>query len=141
VTIQDLGSIGEFVAAIATLVTLVYLAFQVRQNTQIARAQLTKDLFLTSKSCRRHDNWPGRCRCRSPSRVPQLLLSPLRTSFNLSRQGLLEESIADSYEKVIRLFARTEPFIAWWKQAREEEYHGEFAAHIDAVLEELHGAA
>ncbi len=32
-TLQDLGSIGEFVAAIATLVTLVYLAVQIRQNT------------------------------------------------------------------------------------------------------------
>ena len=34
VTIQDLGSIGEFVAAIATLATLVYLALQIRQNTR-----------------------------------------------------------------------------------------------------------
>jgi len=34
VTIQDLGSVGEFVAAIATLVTLAYLAVQIRQNTK-----------------------------------------------------------------------------------------------------------
>jgi hypothetical protein len=32
-TIQDLGSLGELVAALATLVTLVYLATQIRQNT------------------------------------------------------------------------------------------------------------
>jgi hypothetical protein len=38
VTLQDLGSIGEFVAAIATLVTLVYLALQIRHSTQEARA-------------------------------------------------------------------------------------------------------
>ena len=44
-TIQDLGSVGEFVAAIATLVTLAYLSFQIRQSTKVARAQLTKDLF------------------------------------------------------------------------------------------------
>jgi hypothetical protein len=37
VTIQDLGSIGEFVAAIATLATLVYLAIQIRQNTRSIR--------------------------------------------------------------------------------------------------------
>lgn len=36
-TLQDLGSIGEFVAAIATLVTLVYLALQIRQNTRSIR--------------------------------------------------------------------------------------------------------
>lgn len=30
---QDLGSIGELVSAIAVVVSLVYLAFQIRQNT------------------------------------------------------------------------------------------------------------
>jgi hypothetical protein len=49
-TFQDLGSLGEFVAAIATLVTLVYLAFQIKQHTKVSRAQLTKDLFLASRS-------------------------------------------------------------------------------------------
>ena len=37
-TIQDLGSLGEFIAAIATLATLVYLALQIRQNTREAQA-------------------------------------------------------------------------------------------------------
>ena len=37
-TVQDLGSIGEFVAAIATLATLIYLALQIRQNTKTVRA-------------------------------------------------------------------------------------------------------
>jgi len=31
---QDLGSIGELVSAIAVVVSLVYLAFQIRQNTR-----------------------------------------------------------------------------------------------------------
>jgi hypothetical protein len=34
VTIQDLGAIGELVAAIATVATLAYLAVQIRQNTR-----------------------------------------------------------------------------------------------------------
>ncbi len=36
-TIQDLGSIGELVAAIATVATLAYLALQIRQNTTALR--------------------------------------------------------------------------------------------------------
>jgi hypothetical protein len=39
VTIQDLGSIGEFVASIVTLATLAYLAVQIRQNTAVLRTQ------------------------------------------------------------------------------------------------------
>jgi len=33
-SIQDLGSVGELVAALATILTLVYLAIQIRQNTK-----------------------------------------------------------------------------------------------------------
>ena len=36
-TIQDLGSLGELIAAIATLITLVYLALQIRANTRSLR--------------------------------------------------------------------------------------------------------
>ncbi len=36
-TIQDLGSIGEFVAAIATIATLAFLAIQIRHSNQAAR--------------------------------------------------------------------------------------------------------
>ena len=32
-TIQDLGAIGEFVGALGVIITLVYLAYQIRQNT------------------------------------------------------------------------------------------------------------
>jgi hypothetical protein len=38
VTIQDLGSIGEFIAAIATIATLIYLARQLRANTRAVEA-------------------------------------------------------------------------------------------------------
>jgi len=37
-TVEQLGSVGEFVAAIATVITLIYLAFQLRQNTRALRA-------------------------------------------------------------------------------------------------------
>lgn len=37
-TIQDYGSLGEFISAVATVVTLAYLALQVRQNTKAVRA-------------------------------------------------------------------------------------------------------
>ena len=33
-TLEDLGNIGEFVAAIAVVVSLVYLAFQIRQGSR-----------------------------------------------------------------------------------------------------------
>ena len=44
-TLQDLGSLGEFVAAIATIATLAYLALQIRQNTSVTRATATQDVL------------------------------------------------------------------------------------------------
>lgn len=41
ITIQDLGSIGELLAAVATIATLAYLAIQIRQNTHTVRAAAT----------------------------------------------------------------------------------------------------
>jgi hypothetical protein len=38
VTIEQLGSIGEVVGALATVVTLLYLAVQIRQNTRSIRS-------------------------------------------------------------------------------------------------------
>ena len=37
-SLEDLGNIGEFVAAVAVVVSLIYLAVQIRQNTRSVRA-------------------------------------------------------------------------------------------------------
>ena len=37
-TIQDVGAIGELIAAVATVATLIYLAVQIRQNTATNRS-------------------------------------------------------------------------------------------------------
>jgi hypothetical protein len=36
-SLEDLGNIGEFVAAVAVVVSLIYLAVQIRQNTKTMR--------------------------------------------------------------------------------------------------------
>ncbi len=41
-TIQDLGSAGEFVAAIATVATLIYLAIQLRGSNRLAKASASR---------------------------------------------------------------------------------------------------
>jgi hypothetical protein len=37
-SLEDLGNIGEFVAAVAVVVSLIYLAIQIRQNTYSVRS-------------------------------------------------------------------------------------------------------
>jgi len=45
-TIQDLGSIGELVAAVATMATLVFLAVQIRHGTAASRTTAELELPL-----------------------------------------------------------------------------------------------
>ena len=43
-TLSDLGNVGDFLGTIAVLVTLVYLAIQIRQNLATSRAQTRQAL-------------------------------------------------------------------------------------------------
>jgi hypothetical protein len=43
-TLEALGNLGDFVAAIATLATIVYLSIQIRQNTEAVRLAASRDL-------------------------------------------------------------------------------------------------
>ena len=47
-TIQDLGRIGEFLAALATLATLLYLAVQIRANTITVRSQARRSSVVNT---------------------------------------------------------------------------------------------
>lgn len=44
-TIQDLGAIGDLVGGVAVLVTLVYLAIQVRQNTKVHASLIRQNFY------------------------------------------------------------------------------------------------
>ena len=44
-SLQDLGNIGEFLAAIATLATLIYLAMQIRQNSETVKAAAEQSIL------------------------------------------------------------------------------------------------
>jgi hypothetical protein len=43
-TLENLGNIGEFVGAIAVILSLVYLGVQIRQNTRTVRASTYQDI-------------------------------------------------------------------------------------------------
>ena len=47
-SLQDLGALGELLAAIATFATLVYLAMQIRHNTRMVKAQI-RDSIATKQ--------------------------------------------------------------------------------------------
>ena len=45
VTLSDLGSLGEFIGAIAVVTSLAYLALQIRHNTRAVRSSMHQDMI------------------------------------------------------------------------------------------------
>ena len=57
-TLEDLGNIGEFVAAIAVVVSLVYIAFQIRQGSrQISQNTNSVLGSVELETTRLHSHW------------------------------------------------------------------------------------
>ena len=143
---EAVGAMGEIIGAVVVVITLVYVASEIRQNTRMARAEMTKDLLLASQtaimelasndrlaelyadirpfedeaSARRHTFY------QSFFRLYEL-------QFNLAEQGLVAEDVATSYELVIRMWAQTRHFDAYWSVARDE-FHEDFVAYVDEQI-------
>jgi hypothetical protein len=150
-TIQDLGSIGELIAAIATVLTLVYLAAQIRQNTQTVRSStLHQNTDLWSAFWVRLAE-PDMARAYAQAMTGQPDIAPLAyTQFFLIcrglflalenqyyqvRHGVLDGEAYASYERAIaeQLLAYR-GFRIWWEQSRSV-FSPSFAAHIDDLIE------
>ncbi|MGD8282141.1 MAG: hypothetical protein PVF69_13350 [Gemmatimonadota bacterium] len=89
-TIQDLGSIGELIAAIATVATLGYLAVQIRQNTRSVRAS---SRLAVSRTYNEHS------RLRLDPMVNRAYLQGLRASPDMSfaERGTFANVLSDHW--------------------------------------------
>ncbi len=134
-TLQDLGSIGEFVAAIATLVTLVYLALQIRHNTRSVRTsafqEASRDLAESIDHISRD---PELCRIylagakdfESLSREERLRFSiyftgVMRRYENLlhqTREGMIDRADWEGVRETGRQTFSQPGVMAWWKRSR-----------------------
>jgi hypothetical protein len=150
---EAIGAVGEIVGAIAVVATLFYLASQIRQNTRVSRAEMTKDLMLASRSAildlASNDKLAGiwaeirDFRSEDVARRYSFYQSFFRLyelQFNLSKQGLLDDSIAASYLLVVRMFTQTKHFDEYWSAARGQ-FHDEFAAYVEAQRNSASSAA
>jgi hypothetical protein len=138
-----IGAVGEILGAIAVVATLFYLTKQIHQSTKVARANLSKDLFLTSREA----IWdlaanPELTEIFAEIRGYEDLDETRRTMFfqsffrlyevvfTLHREGLVDDGIYESYLTMIRVFAASKHFDAYWSVTRRQ-FHSEFRAYVD----------
>ena len=127
------------------MVTLVYLAIQIRHSTAQARANMSKDLFLATRAATLEvaaNPELGRIMAdirgteSSQQRQDMLYQSFFRLYeivVTLYNQGFVDSGIYESYVATIRMFCGTAPFEDYWKRNRQT-FQSEFRKFVDVQL-------
>ena len=133
--LDDLGNIGEFLGGIGVVVTLAYLAIQIRKNTQSVRSaslhsistsisefmdKIAQDSALTKLW---FDGLSGTVQLSEADaqRLGLLLMSLVRrweNAFHQSRAGMLESASWSGMREGLTFVFSSPGAQAWWKGAR-----------------------
>jgi len=161
-TLQDLGSIGELIAALATLATLVYLATQVKQakrefheSSQRARIEFTVE--LGNRSAAIQLGW------FSPEGPNKTMMKALLTNEKLTREesyefavhmsiffgalvqsedlhkrGLLSSEFVHTRRSIYRPYLEMPRVRKWWLREGNQFYaYAEATQLINEMIDEI----
>ena len=149
-TAQLLGNLGEFVGAIAVVVTLAYLAVQVRQSNHAAQSSAVQSFFDSFSSVtvepskniefvqllrRGFSTWDE----LTKDEQAQMHLywsdyaSKLHMGFRLFKRGVLDEGSYIGWETFFLAALQTPGVRAWWN-AMSTMLPADLTAHVAARL-------
>lgn len=147
---EAIGAIGEVVGALGVIVTLVYLAAQIRQNTASIRASTLQDMSEASASL--HDLLAangelGRIFVSGTNdlatlgpeeriRFQFIMMAFLRRTENIHQQGRRNRVSDDEWAglRASYLSIMTQPgFRQWWSE-NSQRFNPEFVAWLDQEL-------
>lgn len=164
-SLQDVGSIGELIAAIATVATLVYLTIQIRHNAraldrsnEFARAGSIHDLTILFNEL----NWRLASDAElagihtralageelsdtEATRFAAFVNTYVATIENLVGQQSLDlgyaeldsSSALDLFAPIVRQLLETQAGAKWWSEVAPHLYTAEFRAQVDAAVAEV----
>ncbi len=149
---QLLGNFGEFLGASAIVVTLIYLAIQVRQNTAIVRASAYQTwgeaVTAMSTPVEQNDSL-GRTvitGLMDPANLTddnwfqyalwcQQFVLIAETTYYLQKEGAISASVCEKqYDRTIS-FLGTKGGLQWWQSGAQSQFSDEFVEMIDARLD------
>ena len=149
-TLGDLGNLGQIVGAIAVVISLVYVAFQIRQNTNAVRAATAQSvhehfanwyhLLASDESCAQvvidglkdYHSLSEKDKARFVA-VFMAFLSYSQNAFIKWRQGLLEPSLWLGWEQLLMNLAGAPGGRAFWKE-RSYLFGQDFRSHFENDL-------
>jgi hypothetical protein len=157
VTLEDLGNIGEFVAAIAVVVSLVYLAFQIRQGSrQIVQNTNSVLGSVELEATRVYSDWllsvaqnpelgriwrlgmsePTKLSADEKVQFAMLIGSAfygIEGPFRQYRRGLLSQDAWQPMDELIARYMRSPAVLEWWAN-REVPFAKSFSEYADSKI-------
>ena len=147
--LTQLADLGEFIGGVAVLVTLIYLAVQIRQNTKIVAAHTQTTLYeswATFASQVIQD--PGVAALLVAARNPDASFSPedavrlewlsvrlfgqWENAHAQLRDGVFDAKHWVAYDALYREWTQSHHFRAHW-EAHRDWYFEEFVRHVDGT--------
>lgn len=144
---EAIGAISEGLGALAVIITLIYLAVQVRQNTAALKSTATQGAHDQSSKVYdlvASDPDLGLIFARGltdpdsldPGETARLFATLQATMFRLqnwyfqTESGLIDRQLLDSWTRVIRQVSGTTGFKLFWAQ-RQQVYAPEFTDYLE----------
>ena len=152
-TIEQLGSIGELLAAVATIATLIYLAIQIRGSSAATRAEARRAIDLAShETVREIARDPDMAEMFMKGLVePEALEATdsfrfsllLSHFFSMQNTAWLEVNLGTMSESELKdSIARCRRFIVapgglWWWGGNSKVFSSDFRVFLEAEVPEL----
>ena len=150
---EQLGNIGDFIGGMAVVVTLVYLAVQVRQNTRQQR--LSQQDALTSALAEAFDPIYESDQAERITRVladedmdatdifvAECVLYRIYYAFEVAYQraadGVLDDEAMKRLDDIAGFLLASPGGERWWCVRGRTRFGPEFAAHVDSLLDLVH---
>jgi len=146
-TLNDIGSIANLLAAIGVLITLIYLARQVKQGNLLAKYQARQRMveqaqeelyhWSTHPELRNSFVKTGSLSAIEQEQLHYFLLAAMRQRewewFQLN-DGVIRKEVYEAYHEVIALHLGVPRTRVWWQTVGRIGFNPRFVADVDAFL-------
>lgn len=146
-SIQNIAAIGEIIGSIAVVITLIYLAIQLRDNNRETRAATTQkvldsEMFLVSQYVENSDTWEkvvsgaefdNQAELREASNLFQLAILASESTFHQFRDGYIPKQVWEGRTELLHVLVRLPIYEFWKKSPGGVGRSADFLAFLDSL--------
>ena len=154
-SISDIGSIGELIGAVATVATLIYLAIQIRENTELSKRQALERIIerIVDWGARLNENpdlheiyrqgltdfasFDEAKMDRYHMVLAEIMMACEAVQEHGKMNAIKPESV-NAIEKRIMHELRGEGALHWWNNMGRHFFAEDFAMHVEKLLQNGH---